>query len=249
MIGAFCRTANVQRRVRHRACRRLRAFGLRPKADMSAASLTLPDRKMLELARAVAAQPKLLLLDEVMAGLRPSEGDEIVAAIKELHASGVTVLLIEHVMRVVMALAQRVVVLHHGEKIAEGTPAEVGNDRGRDRKLSRQEGETRMSALLQVENLEVGYGEARALNGISFAHRQRQPVRHRRLERRRQDVARPLDRRHVAAEGRPYRVRRRRHDELSIRVRPANSASARSRKAARSFLRSRLRRICFLAAH
>jgi branched-chain amino acid transport system ATP-binding protein len=84
---------------------------------------------MLELARAVAAQPKLLLLDEVMAGLRPSEGDEIVAAIKELHASGVTVLLIEHVMRVVMALAQRVVVLHHGEKIAEGTPAEVGKDR------------------------------------------------------------------------------------------------------------------------
>lgn len=70
-----------------------------------------------------------LLLDAAMAGLRPSEGDEIVVAIKELHASGVTVLLIEHVMRVVMALAQRVVVLHHGEKIAEGTPAEVGKDR------------------------------------------------------------------------------------------------------------------------
>jgi branched-chain amino acid transport system ATP-binding protein len=128
MIGAFCRTANVDE-ASDIALSSLARFDLRQKADMSAASLTLPDRKMLELARAVAAQPQLLLLDEVMAGLRPSEGDGIVAAIKDLHASGVTVLLIEHVMRVVMALAQRVVVLHHGEKIAEGTPAEVGNDR------------------------------------------------------------------------------------------------------------------------
>jgi len=128
MIGAFARTARVSD-ASDIALTSLARFGLRPKAEMSAASLTLPDRKMLELARAVAAQPKLLLLDEVMAGLRPSEGDQIVGAIKELHSSGVTVLLIEHVMRVVMALAQRVVVLHHGEKIAEGTPAEVGNDR------------------------------------------------------------------------------------------------------------------------
>ncbi|MET0278947.1 MAG: ABC transporter ATP-binding protein [Pseudorhodoplanes sp.] len=128
MIGAFARTASVSD-ASDIALSSLNRFGLGHKAEMSAASLTLPDRKMLELARAVAAQPKLLLLDEVMAGLRPSEGDEIVGAIKELHTSGVTVLLIEHVMRVVMALAQRVVVLHHGEKIAEGTPAEVGNDR------------------------------------------------------------------------------------------------------------------------
>ncbi len=128
MIGAFARTASVTD-ASDIALSSLNRFGLGQKAGMSAASLTLPDRKMLELARAVAARPKLLLLDEVMAGLRPSEGDEIVGAIKELHGSGVTVLLIEHVMRVVMALAQRVVVLHHGEKIAEGTPAEVGNDR------------------------------------------------------------------------------------------------------------------------
>lgn len=127
MIGAFAKTASVSD-ASDIALSSLARFGLRQKAEMSAASLTLPDRKMLELARAVAAQPKLLLLDEVMAGLRPSEGDQIVGAIKELHASGVTVLLIEHVMRVVMALAQRVVVLHHGEKIAEGTPAEVGNN-------------------------------------------------------------------------------------------------------------------------
>jgi len=127
MIGAFNRTANVQD-ASDVALESLRRVGLHSKADASASSLTLPDRKMLELARAVAAQPKLLLLDEVMAGLRPSEGDQIVAAIKELHASGLTVLLIEHVMRVVMALAQRVVVLHHGEKIAEGSPTEVGSD-------------------------------------------------------------------------------------------------------------------------
>ncbi len=127
MIGAFNRTADVKD-ASDIALESLRRVGLHSKADASASSLTLPDRKMLELARAVAARPKLLLLDEVMAGLRPSEGDQIVAAIKELHASGLTVLLIEHVMRVVMALAQRVVVLHHGEKIAEGSPTEVGSD-------------------------------------------------------------------------------------------------------------------------
>ncbi|MGN6462195.1 MAG: ABC transporter ATP-binding protein [Pseudolabrys sp.] len=127
MIGAFAQTANVHD-ASDIALDSLRRVGLDAKACLSAASLTLPDRKMLELARAVSARPKLLLLDEVMAGLRPSEGEQIVAAVKELHASGLTVLLIEHVMRVVMALAQRVVVLHHGEKIAEGTPAEVGAD-------------------------------------------------------------------------------------------------------------------------
>jgi branched-chain amino acid transport system ATP-binding protein len=92
----------------------------------AAAGLTLPDRKRLEVARALATQPKLLLLDEVMAGLRPTETDEMVAAFVRLNAEhGVTILLTEHVMRAVMALAQRVYVLHHGEVIAEGTPAEV----------------------------------------------------------------------------------------------------------------------------
>ncbi|MBE0550172.1 MAG: ABC transporter ATP-binding protein, partial [Rubrivivax sp.] len=88
--------------------------------------LTLPDRKRLEVARALATQPRLLLLDEVMAGLRPNETDEMVAAFTRLNRErGVTILLIEHVMRAVMQLAQRVYVLHHGEIIAEGTPAEV----------------------------------------------------------------------------------------------------------------------------
>jgi branched-chain amino acid transport system ATP-binding protein len=127
MVGAFAQTASVHD-ASDIALDSLRRVGLHAKASLPASALTLPDRKMLELARAVSARPKLLLLDEVMAGLRPSEGEQIVAAIRELHASGLTVLLIEHVMRVVMALAQRVVVLHHGEKIAEGTPAEVGSN-------------------------------------------------------------------------------------------------------------------------
>ena len=90
-----------------------------------AKSLTLPDRKRLEVARALATGPQLLLLDEVMAGLRPTETDRIVAILRELNAQGLTILLIEHVMRAVMALASRVLVLHHGAQIALGAPAEV----------------------------------------------------------------------------------------------------------------------------
>jgi len=79
-------------------------------------------------ARALATRPKLLLLDEVMAGLRPTECDQMVEVFRELNREGLTILLIEHVMRAVMALAQRVIVLHHGEIIARGTPAEVVRD-------------------------------------------------------------------------------------------------------------------------
>jgi branched-chain amino acid transport system ATP-binding protein len=88
----------------------------------------LPDRKRLEVARALATDPKLLLLDEVMAGLRPTETDRMIGILKELNRAGLTILLIEHVMRAVMALATRVLVLHHGAAIAEGTPEEVVRD-------------------------------------------------------------------------------------------------------------------------
>jgi branched-chain amino acid transport system ATP-binding protein len=125
MVGALARTADVAAAAGIAAAA-LTRIGLAGKSDAPASSLTLPDRKMLELARALAARPRILLLDEVMAGLRPAESDRIVALVRELHAEGMTVLLIEHVMRVVMALAGRVIVLHHGEKLAEGTPAEIG---------------------------------------------------------------------------------------------------------------------------
>jgi branched-chain amino acid transport system ATP-binding protein len=99
------------------------------KRDLPASSLTLPDRKRLEVARALATRPKLLLLDEVMAGLRPTECDQMVQVFRDLNrAEGLTILLIEHVMRAVMALAQRIVVLHHGEIIARGAPGDVVRD-------------------------------------------------------------------------------------------------------------------------
>jgi branched-chain amino acid transport system ATP-binding protein len=114
--------------ARAQAARVLARVGLEHKADAPAAGLTLPERKMLELAKALATRPRLLMLDEVMAGLRPAEAMKVAAVIGELNAGGLTVLLIEHVMRVVMAIARTVIVLHHGEKIAEGAPGEIASD-------------------------------------------------------------------------------------------------------------------------
>ena len=107
----------------------LGGLGLHDRRHHLAESLTLPDRKRLEVARALATEPRLLLLDEVMAGLRPTETDRMVAILKQLNRdTGMTILLIEHVMRAVMALATRVLVLHHGAVIAQGAPAEVVRD-------------------------------------------------------------------------------------------------------------------------
>ena len=107
----------------------LEKLGLGPKRDLPASSLTLPDRKRLEVARALATRPRLLLLDEVMAGLRPTECDQMVEVFRELNRSqGLTILLIEHVMRAVMALARHIGVLHHGELIARGAPDQVVRD-------------------------------------------------------------------------------------------------------------------------
>jgi branched-chain amino acid transport system ATP-binding protein len=108
----------------------LRRLDLYDKRAQLASSLTLPDRKRLEVARALASDPKLLLLDEVMAGLRPTETDRIVGILQEINReTGLTILLIEHVMRAVMALASRILVLHHGAAIAEGSPQAVVCDR------------------------------------------------------------------------------------------------------------------------
>jgi branched-chain amino acid transport system ATP-binding protein len=114
--------------ARRKALEILDKLSLGAKRDLPAASLTLPDRKRLEVARALATGPRLLLLDEVMAGLRPTECDQMVEVFRALNRDGLTILLIEHVMRAVMALAQKVIVLHHGEIIAQGAPAEVVRD-------------------------------------------------------------------------------------------------------------------------
>lgn len=125
MVGAFARTADVEV-ASEIAMHAIAEVGLQSRAYALAGGLTLPDRKMLELARAIAARPRLLLLDEIMAGLRPFESDRIVEIVRAFKANGMTVLLIEHIMRVVVALADRVIVMHHGEKLAEGAPAEIG---------------------------------------------------------------------------------------------------------------------------
>jgi len=127
-IGALLRHRDVGT-ARERARALLQRLDLFDKRGRIAATLTLPDRKRLEVARALATEPRLLLLDEVMAGLRPTETDRMVAILRALNAeSGLTILLIEHVMRAVMALASRVLVLDHGTAIAEGAPEQVVRD-------------------------------------------------------------------------------------------------------------------------
>jgi branched-chain amino acid transport system ATP-binding protein len=128
IVGALLHRSDVGA-ARAQAREVLRRLDLYDKRHQPAAALTLPDRKRLEMARALATDPKFLLLDEVMAGLRPTETDRIVGILKELNRErGLTILLIEHVMRAVMALASQVLVLHHGAKIAQGAPAEVVRD-------------------------------------------------------------------------------------------------------------------------
>lgn len=127
VVGALMRT-NALGEARHVAHEVLTQLDLIGKRDQIASSLTLPDRKRLEVARALATRPQLLLLDEVMAGLRPTETDRIVSILRDLNRSGLTILLIEHVMRAVTALASRILVLHHGAAIAEGTPDDVLRD-------------------------------------------------------------------------------------------------------------------------
>jgi branched-chain amino acid transport system ATP-binding protein len=128
MVGAL-RAAPDVAVARGAAHQVLQRIGLIDRRKQRAASLTLPDRKRLEVARALATQPRLLLLDEVMAGLRPTETDQMVAFFRDINRElGITILLIEHVMRAVMALAQHVIVLNSGEKICEGAPEMVVRD-------------------------------------------------------------------------------------------------------------------------
>jgi branched-chain amino acid transport system ATP-binding protein len=127
VIGALHRTSSVAdaKQLSHRILDQLQ---LSAKRDLSASALTLPDRKRLEVARALATRPKLLLLDEVMAGLRPTECDQLIDVFRAMNREGLTILLIEHVMRAVMKLARQIVVLHHGEVVARGAPEQVVRD-------------------------------------------------------------------------------------------------------------------------
>jgi len=128
IVGALLRHHDVGA-AREQARTVLRRLDLHDKRRQIAATLTLPDRKRLEVARALATEPKLLLLDEVMAGLRPTETDRMVATLRDINRdSGLTILLIEHVMRAVMALASNILVLDHGTAIASGTPDAVVRD-------------------------------------------------------------------------------------------------------------------------
>lgn len=128
IIGALQRHRDVEA-ARTRARTLLEQLDLFEKRNRIAATLTLPDRKRLEVARALATEPQLLLLDEVMAGLRPTETDRMVGILRALnHDGGLTILLIEHVMRAVMALASDVLVLDHGTAIASGPPDAVVRD-------------------------------------------------------------------------------------------------------------------------
>jgi branched-chain amino acid transport system ATP-binding protein len=127
MIGAFLRTSHTAEAVA-RARAVIDRVGLASFAEAPARSLGTPGRKRLEIARALATQPKVLLLDEAMAGLTPAEIARAIALIREIHTSGVTLVIVEHVMEVIMSLATRVIVLHQGREIARGTPAAVTRD-------------------------------------------------------------------------------------------------------------------------
>ena len=126
LVGALGRHPDA-REARARARRVVDRLGLGARASTLAAGLTLAERKRVELARALATEPALLLLDEVMAGLNPTEIATLVGLIRDIHAGGVSILLIEHNMRAVMALSNRIVVLNFGERVAEGPPAAVAS--------------------------------------------------------------------------------------------------------------------------
>jgi branched-chain amino acid transport system ATP-binding protein len=129
MVGSLARGRSI-RYAKNSAMEIIDFVGLSEMARKEAQGLPLPLRKRLELARALATEPKVLLLDEVMAGLNPTEVDELIELIKEVNHRGVSILLIEHVMQGIMALSQRVIVINYGVKIAEGTPEEVVKDDG-----------------------------------------------------------------------------------------------------------------------
>jgi branched-chain amino acid transport system ATP-binding protein len=128
MVGAFSRIKDA-RDTREKAIEVLKFTEQLPKKDMKASSLTLGERKKLEISRALATEPNLMMLDECMAGLNIKEISDAIQLIGKIRERGITLIVIEHVMKAIMTISDRVVVLNYGEKIMEGTPEEVANDR------------------------------------------------------------------------------------------------------------------------
>jgi len=128
MIGALSREKSL-RKAERKAEEVLEFVGLYDRRDLPGRNLTIADRKRLEIARGLATSPKLFLLDEVMAGLNQTELQEMIRLIRNLADSGIALLIIEHIMGVIMRLSHRVIVLNHGEKIAEGEPSQIASDK------------------------------------------------------------------------------------------------------------------------
>jgi branched-chain amino acid transport system ATP-binding protein len=124
MTGAFLRDKRVEV-AREKAREAIGFVGLTAKEHIPARDLTTIDQRRLEMARALVTEPRVLLLDEVMAGLNPAEIDQAVALVGKLSQRGLTIVIVEHVMRAIMAVARHIVVLDHGQKIAEGNPRDV----------------------------------------------------------------------------------------------------------------------------
>lgn len=128
IVGAYNRT-NDKQTARQKAREILEFLGMGNMTGQLAGGLSVAGRKRLEIAKVLATEPKMILLDEAMAGLRPKETDEIIELVRQISQQGVALLLVEHVMKVIMSLADRIVVIHHGEKIAEGEPQAVVQDK------------------------------------------------------------------------------------------------------------------------
>jgi branched-chain amino acid transport system ATP-binding protein len=124
MVGAYNRTDNSTE-ASQRSMEILEFLGMADMTHQLAGSLSVAGRKRLEIARVLATEPKMILFDEAMAGLRPKETNEVIELVRQIREQGVAMLLVEHVMKVIMSLSDRIVVIHHGEKIAEGEPGDI----------------------------------------------------------------------------------------------------------------------------
>lgn len=128
IASAFCRVDDIKE-AREKAIKTLQFTNLIHRKDCMAKSLTIGDRKRLEIARALATGPALLLLDETAAGLNPSELDEAISLIRKIKESGITIIVVEHIMKVIMSISDRIHAISYGQTIAEGTPKEVANNK------------------------------------------------------------------------------------------------------------------------